>query len=152
MQEKKKITPAAKRLVFNDHVYRTILEEVMEQTRGCLKTVDIKTKFKMYSRKIQLHRYGRDVMFYIAREGNVTIELKEFAHEDYVTQIFEYDEDLEQQENFISNLKKLTNEVLITFMDKEGKDFHAYMDYVVNLNIPLFDAYEEMMSNFKKEE
>jgi len=151
MQEKKKTTPAAKRLVFNDHVYGTILKEVMEQTKGCLKTVDIKTKFKMYSRKIQLHRYGRDVMFYIAREGHVTIELKEFAHDDYVVQIFEYSEDEQQQEVFLSSLKKLTHEVLITFLDKAGNDFHAYMDYVVNLNIPLFDAYDEMRSDLEED-
>jgi len=146
-----KITPAARRLIFNDRVYGTILEEVMRQTIGCLKTVDVKTKFKMYSRKIQLHRYGRDIMFYIAREGHVTIELKEFVHDDYVVQIFEYSEDEQQQEAFLSSLKKLTHEVLITFLDKAGNDFHAYMDYVVNLNIPLFDAYDEMRSDLEED-
>lgn len=148
---KTKLTPAARRLVFNDRVYGTILEEVMRQTIGCLKTVDVKTKFKMYSRKIQLHRYGRDVMFYISREGHVTIELKEFAHDNYVIQLFEYSEDEQQQEAFLSSMEKLTYEVIITFLDKAGNDFHAYMDYVVNLNIPLFDAYDEMISDIKDE-
>ena len=150
MEEKKKLTPAAKRLVFNDRVYRTILDEVMEQTSGCLKTLDVKSKFKMYSRKIHLHRYGRDVMFYIAREGNVSIELKEFAHDDYALQIFNYDEDLEQQEEFLRSLKKLVNEVLNAFLDKDGDDFHTYMDYVVNFSVPLFEAYEEMKSEYEE--
>ena len=65
--------------------------------------------------------------------------------------IFEYSEDEQQQEAFLSSLKKLTHEVLITVLDKAGNDFHAYMDYVVNLYIPLFDAYDEMISDLEED-
>lgn len=144
--EKKK-SETQTRLDFIAKTYATVLSCVAEQTADVRTKVEFRVTHYNYNRYLHFHVYGRDMAILIYRDGKVALELKEFAHNDYTEQLFDYAEEAENQETFFERLREMCSWLIRLFMDKSFYDFHTYMDYVSeNKNAEI--AYQTMRAEF----
>ena len=146
--EQKKIETEMKR-DFIEKVYTTIIKGVPKMTRDKADSLDIRIIHKTHNRYISFLRYGQALKFKIYRDGNVGITLKEFCHDDYETQLFEYIPDKQLQEDFIKRLSKTMSWMLSIFLNREDLDFHSYMDFISNSN-DIYEAYDKMQDEIKQ--
>lgn len=136
-----------KRHNFISKTVDVVLQSLVEQTKENRKKLQVRIDFTNYNRYIRCHIYGKDIAILIYGDGNVGVELKEFCHDDYAEQLFDYDSDIEKQEDFLNKLEKMLYWMIPIFLDKKEYDFHTYMDYVFRKE-NIYDAYNFMVEDY----
>ena len=127
-EQKKQETQA--RLDFLAETYGVVLSCVAKQTADIRSKVEFRVTQYNYNRYVRFHVYGKDMAILIHRDGKVALELKEFAHSDYVEQLFDFAEEAENKADFHKKLKKMLPWLIRVFLNCDVLDFHSYMDYV----------------------
>jgi len=136
-----------KKYDFITRVYETVLLCIPAETRAYRKKVQVNIMHQNYSRYVRFHAYGADLKFQIYGDGNIAMELKEAFHSDHAEQIFEYNEDTTVQETFLAEFAELAAGLIRVFIDRDGPDFHTYMDYVSAEN-SISEAYKIMQAEW----
>lgn len=111
-----------------DSAYEVILNCILDIVKGDIKSLDIKVKYKMMSRRIHLHMNGRDLILLITKEGHIDLELKEASHEIHKERLYEYSEDLYNQNDFLDLFEEYLTDLIEVFLDKDEYNFHTFMD------------------------
>ena len=135
-----------KKYDFINRVYGTVLGMIPAETRACQKKIQVSIAHQGINRYIRFHVYGQDLSFKIYADGNISVEMKEALHNDYVEQLFGYDSDAEKQDAFIENLSKMASDWVRVFIGNDTCDFHTYMDYVSH-EPTAYEAYKQMQED-----
>lgn len=85
--------------------------------------------FTNHNRYIHMNAYGRSTSLLIYRDGNVEINLKEFCHNPYEEQLFEFSLDEEVQERFLMRFREILSWLIPVSFGHCQYDFHMFMDY-----------------------
>ncbi len=127
-EQKKQETKA--RLDFLAETYGVVLSCIAKQTADIRSKVEFRVTQYNYNRYVRFHVYGKDMAILIYRDGKVALELKEFAHSDYVEQLFDFAEEAENKAEFHRKLKKMLSWLIRVFLNCDVLDFHSFMDYI----------------------
>ena len=136
-----------KKYDFITRVYDTVLRSIPVETRGYRKKTEVRIAHRNFNRYVRFHAYGQDLAFQIYGDGNIAIEMKEAFHSDHTEQIFAYAADIGKQDAFIAELEEMAPCLMRVFIDKDVRDFHAYMGYVSD-GYAAFTAYKQMLDEY----
>lgn len=125
-----------------------IIANVFSSTRSINYQMQIKSNNIYFT----FHRYGEDFHIYIFKNGNVQFKFKEFCHEDFICDYYQFEED-ENHEEFIKTFKKDCKMLLKEFVNVPGF-WHVLLDYLSYdssfLNMKMKRNDDQWIDNFKK--
>lgn len=104
-----------------------LAENTVDVTGGGVK---VQISFTNHNRYVHISAYGRSTSILIYRDGNVGINLKEFCHNPYEEQLFEFSLDEEVQERFLMRFREILSWLIPVSFGHCQYDFHTFMDYV----------------------
>lgn len=128
------------------------LLKVMASVFSSTRAMDYRMQIKSNNIYFTFHRYGEDFHIYIYKDGNIQFKFKEFCHEDFICDYYQFNEE-DNFELLIKSFKKDSKVLLKEFVDVPGF-WHVLLD-CLSLNPSFLDMKmkrndDQWINNLKK--